>query len=231
MKKHTFYSEFAYVIGLFLLAFGTAMTAADNFGISMVVAPAFVLQLKLSQSVSWFTFGFAEYVLQVFILLAMMLILRRVKLTYFFSFLTAILYGLLLDASTLVVALFAPTALWQRIAIYVTGHLLICAGVAFFFHTYLTPKSYELFVIEISAKLHIKVHIFKTLYDCGSLLVAVLLSFALFGQLRGIGVGTIVCAFVCGSVIKGFDLLINRIWVFRDRFTLRPLFEESEVKS
>ena len=43
MKKPVFYTELAYILGLVLLALGTALTVYGNFGVSMVVAPAYIL--------------------------------------------------------------------------------------------------------------------------------------------------------------------------------------------
>ena len=83
MKKPVFYTEIAYVIGLLLLAWGTALTVCGGYGISMVVAPAYILHSALSQHWPWFSFGIAEYVLQAIILGIMMLLLRKVKITFF----------------------------------------------------------------------------------------------------------------------------------------------------
>ena len=55
-------AELAYVLGIVILAFGTALMERAGFGMSMVVAPAYLLHLKLSQTLPWFTFGVSEYV-------------------------------------------------------------------------------------------------------------------------------------------------------------------------
>ena len=60
MKKKKFSAELAYVLATLILAFGTAMMTKANFGVSMVVAPAYLLHLKLSQYWSFITFGVAE---------------------------------------------------------------------------------------------------------------------------------------------------------------------------
>lgn len=39
MKKRVFYTELAYILGLLVLAVGTAMMERADFGMSMVVAP------------------------------------------------------------------------------------------------------------------------------------------------------------------------------------------------
>ena len=48
MKK-TFYTEMAYVIGIITLALRTAFMEKADFGMSMVVAPAYLTYLKVSQ--------------------------------------------------------------------------------------------------------------------------------------------------------------------------------------
>ena len=64
MKQKVFYTELAYVLGLVIMAFAAAFTEKADFGMSMVVAPAYILHLKLSEFWPWFSFGVAEYVFQ-----------------------------------------------------------------------------------------------------------------------------------------------------------------------
>jgi hypothetical protein len=47
--KKGFYTELAYILGIVVLALGTAMMERANMGMSMVVAPAYLLHLKISQ--------------------------------------------------------------------------------------------------------------------------------------------------------------------------------------
>ena len=88
MKK-IFYSELAYVLGILTLAFGCAFMEKADFGLSMVVAPAYILYLKLSEVWSFISFGMMEYLLQVVLLIFMMIGIRRFKISYLFSFVTA----------------------------------------------------------------------------------------------------------------------------------------------
>lgn len=228
MKKPVFYTEFSHFIGIAIAATGTAMTAWGDFGISMVVGPAFVLHLKMSQIFPWFTFGVAQYILQASVLILMMCLLRRVKLTYFLSFLTAVLSGLILDGVTGLLSLLPEKHLWQRILVYVCGDVAVCAGIAMVFHTYFPPEAYEMFVMELSKKLKIKLHTLKTIYDCTSMAVAIAMSLLLLGGLQGVGIGSVVCALLNGSLINLFSRLYDKIWVFEDRFPLRKKLTESE---
>lgn len=228
MKKPVFYTEIAYFVGLALLALGTALTAFGGWGISMVVAPAYILHLKLSQTLPFFSFGMAEYVLQAVVLLVMMLVLRRVKAHYFLSIAAAVLYGAMLDFFMRFIGLIGPAGAAMRLAIYVGGVLLCAAGIALLFYAYLPPEAYELFVKEISARFGIPLHRFKTIYDCTSLVIAVVMSLVCFGKIRGIGIGTVACAVLNGLLIRMFSKFYEKIWEFRDRFPLRSKFTERE---
>lgn len=228
MKKPVFYTEIAHVLALVLLAFGTALTAYGDLGISMVVAPAYILHLKLSQVFPFFTFGVAGYTLQAGVLLIMMLLLRKVKLVYFLSFVAAVIYGFGLDAAMMLTG-FLPDDSLLQVLMYLVGMLLCCAGLGFLFSSYLPPEAYELFVKEMAAKFRKPVATVKTIYDCSSLAVAVALSLLLFGSFQGIGVGTVACAFLYGFLIRMFQKLYQKLFRFEDKFPLRKYFEGSEL--
>ena len=66
--RRVFYTELAYLLGILTLTLGTALMERANFGMSMVVAPAYILHLKLSQIFPWYSFGVSEYVLQAVVL-------------------------------------------------------------------------------------------------------------------------------------------------------------------
>ena len=44
-KQRVFFTELAYVLGILALALGTALMERADFGVSMVVAPAYLLHL------------------------------------------------------------------------------------------------------------------------------------------------------------------------------------------
>ena len=62
-KKGNF-AELAYVMGMILCPLGVCLSAKSGFGVSMVVAPAYVLYLRISETLPWFTFGKSEYIFQ-----------------------------------------------------------------------------------------------------------------------------------------------------------------------
>lgn len=239
-KKLTFYTEIAYFVGLFFLAFGTALTVYGGFGISMVVAPAYILHLFVSQFLPFFSFGMAEYTLQAVILIILSIILRKAKWSYLLSFVAAILYGLALDLSTKLTAFF-PQLLPLRIIVYLIGVIIICAAVALLFSAYLPPEAYEMFVKEFSAKFKKPIPKVKMIYDCASLVVAIIFCIILLSPFKadsflgvinnfmacGISIGTVACAFINGPIIGLFQRLYSKIFNFKDGLKLRKYFEDT----
>ena len=221
MKKGVFYTELYYVVGLMILAFGNALMAQGDFGVSMVVAPAYLLHLKLADTFPFFTFGMAEYVLQGFLLILMMILYRRVRLGYFLSFITAVIYGLLLDGAMAVVSLLPMDTLAGRLVFYAFGVPVCACGVSMLFRTYLPVEAYELFVKELAEKLGKPLHKVKTGYDTASCLLSIAMSLLFFGTLRGISIGTAVCALINGTLIGLFSRLWDRLFESRDALPLR----------
>ena len=230
MKKPIIYSEIAYLMGILLLAVGNSLCAFGDLGMSMVVAPAYVLHLALAEVWPWFSFGVAEYTIQALVILSLIVMTHRVKARFFLSFCTTLIYGVFLDVFMKVVALLPPL-LGLRIGAYAVGFAFGSAGVAVLFTTYFPPGLYEVLVQEIVGRWNLNLGVFKTVYDVCSLFVAVGMSLLIFGGFRGIGVGTVVCAFLNGTLIHLFGKLYARMFVTKDAFPWRGFFEgRNEMK-
>ena len=227
-EKRVFYAEMAYILGLAAIALGTAFMAKADFGVSMIVAPAYLVHLKISQTWSFVTFGVAEYMLQFLLLVLLTVVVRRFRISYLFSVVTALLYGLELDVFVVMLSEIDARGMITRLVFYVVGLLTCTAGVSLMFHTYISPESYELFVKEVADRFDFSLTKVKTIYDCASCLVAILLSFAFFGfgSFKGINVGTVASALVNGWLIGRFTVLFERYWTFRDGLALRKYFEK-----
>ena len=226
LKKSVFYTELCYVLGLIFMAFGAAFTELSNFGMSMVVAPTYILHLKVSEYLPWFSFGVAEYVAQAAIIALVVVIIRRFKLSYLFSFITAILYGTLLDGAMYLISGLASNLIAVRVLWFAIGTLGCATAVSLFFHTYISPEAYELIVKELAQKFSFDINKVKTAYDCINTLLAVILSFAFFGfgVLKGVGVGTIICAIVNGFLIGKISTILEKIFRFENKMSWEKFF-------
>jgi len=215
------FAEPAYLLGLIILALGVTLMEKADLGISMVVAPAYLISLKVSS----LTFGMAEYTLQAVLLVVLVLVLRRFKLSYCFSFVTAVIYGVILDSWIRILNDVAADALSIRIPLYLAGMLLCSMGISLLFHTYLSPEVYELFVKEVSKKYHININKFKIGYDCTCCVVAIAMPYLFFGGLRGVGIGTVICALVNGIIIGQCSKFLEKYIDFSPKLPLAKYFD------
>ena len=76
MKKIKFSRELSYFAGILLLAIGAAMMSKGGYGMSMVVAPAYIIYQKLSAYSSIITFGLAEYIVQGILLIVLIIMIE-----------------------------------------------------------------------------------------------------------------------------------------------------------
>lgn len=159
MAKHTlrYYeklklpSEVVYLAAIVLLAFSVAMLTSVDFGISMIVAPAYILSLVVP-----ITFGQAEYVIQAILFVIFCIVMKNFRISYLSSFITCLLYGAVLDLFRLI-PIFNPAVtppgsmdLWVRIVMFILGVPMSAFSIALFSKTYLYPEVYDLFFMGIS---------------------------------------------------------------------------------
>ena len=181
MKKIRLPGEIAFVLSTVLLALAVAILTEADFGISMIVAPAYLLSLKSGV----LTFGQAEYVIQAGLFLVFCLVMRRFRPIWLMSFFTCLFYGAVLDLWRMIPA-FNPR-------ITPPDSLPTALRIGMFSEKFSLP----------TAKC-------KTCFDLTCLLVSVGLSLLFFGRLEGIGIGTLVMAVINGTLIGGFLRLFDR---------------------
>lgn len=220
-RKIKISSEIAYFAAIVLLSLAVAILSTADFGISMIVAPAYLLSLKAG----FLSFGQAEYVVQAIVFILLCIVLKRFRFVYFFSFGTCLIYGFVLDLWRKIPFL-NPTAtppgsmnLPLRIAMFVIGMILTSFSVALFFKTHLFPQVYDFFVKAVSCKYGIKLSRLKTVVDLSCLTASVIMTFAFFGEIRGIGWGTLIMALLNGTVIGYFSKLLDKAFDFQPTFT------------
>ena len=227
MKKIRIPSEAAYLFALVLMALSVAMTASADFGVSMIVAPAYILSLKFS----FLTFGQSEYIVQALLFIVFCILVKKVRLMYFVSFLTALIYGGVLDLWRSIIPILNPSVtapgsmeLWLRITLFTAGMVMTAFTVALFFRSYIYPQVYDFFVKGISAHFGLNMDRFKIIFDFSCLAVACAMTLLFFGRFNGVGIGTVIMTCINGLLIGMFGKLIDRCFIFV------PLFPKLEEK-
>ena len=219
-KKIAGMGELAYVLGVILCALGVCFSAKSGFGVSMVVAPAYVLHCKLEPLLPFFSFGVAEYVLQGGLILLLCPFVGRFKKKFLLSLGTAVFYGVVLDFWRMLFGTEVPNELWQRAFFCGLGGCITAFAIALLLRTYLPQQGYELVVKELSDRYGWAMGRVKWIYDMSSLVVAILLMLLLFGEFSFsmIGAGTLLLTLVNTPLITGFGKLLDRFFVFTPFF-------------
>ena len=225
MKKITLHSELIYILATLILSFSSAMQTAANLGISMIIAPAYIV----SQKLTFLTFGQSEYLVQGLVFIAFCVLMKGFKPVYLASFGTALFYGAALDMWRTVIPAFNQSVtvpgsmpMPVRIAMLGSGMIITATAVALFFHTYLYPQVYDFFVREVSKRYKKDRTKFKIAFDTSCLVMAVALSLLFFGKLVGVGVGTVIMTLLNGRLIGFFDKKLDKYC------TVKPIFLKVE---
>ena len=219
IKKIGKFNELSWFIGVLLGALGLCLSTKADFGLSMLSAPAYILHMKLHEIFSWYSHGTSEYIWQGMLLIIMCLIIRKFKVRYIFSFLTAVLFGWEVDAWKWILGGGeAYPELWQRIIAFILGTLISALAVAFYFRTYMPLQMGELIVTEISDTYKLNCDKVKLVNDFIMLGVSIALTLILHHKLIGVGVGTIIVTFVNAPFIVMFGKLLDKIFDFSPMF-------------
>lgn len=213
LKKIKIPSELVYVLAQLGLTLAVAMMAAANFGVGMIVAPAYIV----SQKFPIFTFGQWDYIIQGLLFIAFCIAMKKIKFAYFVSFITCVIYGTILDMWRSLIPLLNPAVtapgsmhLAVRIFLFAAGELLTAFTVMLFFKSYIYPQVCDIFVKGICEKYGFNQTKCKRIFDLCCLGLSVALTLILFGKFVGINWGTVVVTLVNGVLIGAFSKWYDR---------------------
>lgn len=213
--------EAAYLTAICGLALAVALVAASGFGVSMIVAPAYVLSRKFTA----LTFGQMEYVVQGVLFILFCILMGGFRTVYLGSFVNCLIYGAVLDFWRCAVPVLNPALtppgslpLLPRILLFAAGLLLTAVSVSAFYNTYLYPQVYDFFVRGVSGRFGIRRLKFKLCFDLACLGIATVLTLCFFGKFVGVGIGTVITACTMGFLIEFFCGIYKKYLIFEPHF-------------
>lgn len=202
-----------WVLGLIFGNFGVALCTKANFGLNMIAAPTYIIHVWLRDRFPWYTQGTSEYIWEFIILMITCIFVRKFKLRYLLSFITAVICGFILDIYFKILGgNGAYESLYVRIIAFVMGTITSGFGVACYFRTILPLQVYELSVVEVSQGLDIGIIKIKRVFDAIMFAISIILALVLNHSLDGLGIGTIISVFANSLVIGFFDKIITKVY-------------------
>ena len=132
---------------------------------------------------------------------------------YLFSFVVGFFFSELLDIHKAWIGIL-PYTLPMRFVYFIISYLLLCIGIAFSNRCGLPIIPTDLFPRELAQITGISYPKIKISYDVICLLTTAVLTFLFLGQIRGLGIGTIMAAFTMGKSIGMIGNILDRHFRF-----------------
>ena len=180
-------------------------------GISAISSVPFAFSEVLPQ----LSLGTWTYIFQGLLVLSLMVLRKRFVAPYLFSFVVGFVFGELLDIHELWISIL-PDALWLRLLYFIVSYLLISFGIALSNRCGLPIIPTDLFPRELAQITGVDYSKIKILFDTICLAVTAGMTYVFLGQIKGLGIGTVLAAFTMGKAVGMIGSRLDR----RVQFTL-----------
>lgn len=206
--------EIIYLLAIPITTLGIAFITKSGWGNAAGTAMAYILSHRFTT----LSFGVWSYLVQGAVICVMMALIREAKITYFFSFLTAMANGYCLDFWMWLFTGWQPRGFGENALAFGAGFLFSGLGFMMFIKSRLPAVAYELFVREMMRVRPVGLLKIKLLLDGGLLGVDFILTLLFFQTVIGIGLGTVLSTAVMGLYMHRIDQFANRYCTFDPLF-------------
>lgn len=206
--KETAKRYFLFVISLFFICFGIALTKQGQLGISPISSVANVMSAKFPS----LTFGTWLFLSNCLFLLGQLLLLgRRFQIFRLLQLPMSVLFGYFSDFG-MWVAQFLPNDRYvEKLMLVVGGSAVLGFGIALSVVADVMLNSPEAFVKVLADTVNKDFGNIKILFDVCWVTFSICLSLLLFcGKLIGVREGTVISAFLVGGFAKFFRKLLQK---------------------
>ncbi|MBQ7873234.1 MAG: hypothetical protein IJ360_04600 [Clostridia bacterium] len=207
-KKITKMGEASWVVGNILCAIGNCLVSKSAFGLSAIIAPAFIMHEKIG----FLTVGVCEYIIQGFLLTLCCILIGKFKGKFIATICNILFYGACFDIVNSLLSSITPVSIVSRILVAAIGTLITGFAIALMLRTYIPPSAYEIFVKEVAESKGIDLSKMKLFFDGSMLAISIAMMLLLLGEFRFdmIGALTVIAAFLNSVLIGFFGKIIDR---------------------
>lgn len=186
------------VIGLWIMAYGVAISIQAGLGTS----PISSLPYTLSQ-LTTMTVGTATIAMHCTLILLQILLLRRnYQLLQLMQLPIALLFGYLTDFTLMTIENLTPNTYLEQWIFCLFGILLVGIGVSCEVNSQLVPLAGEGFILAVCKAFSLPFPTIKICFDCTLVVISCILGLVFQGKLLGVREGTIAAALLVGLVSK-----------------------------
>ncbi|MBQ9031889.1 MAG: cytidylate kinase family protein [Parasporobacterium sp.] len=202
------------VAGLFILAFGIALSAKSGLGVSPSQSLSYILSLIAPLSMGTFTM-----IINLCLFAGQILILRKnFKLVHFLQLAVVFIFSYFTDLTLAVVAPLEISSYWARLLLSIVSCIIMAFGVFLEVKAGLIVMASEGFISALADKIRKDFGLTKIFVDWGFIVLSTILSLLCFRAFVGVREGTVIAAFLVGYCVRFYNKKIR----FLDRFLESP---------
>ena len=189
--------------GILINSFGIVLITKGALGTSQISSIPYVLSLQLPS----ISFGMFSFIMNmVYIVLQALLLRRQFKPIQLLQIVVNVVFSAGIDVFMAMLSFYAPQQLFTRVLSAVAGCIVLAFGISVEVAPDLIMVPGEGIVAAISKVSGRRFGSVKVVFDVTLILIAALLSWLFFGNIVGVGVGTLLSAVSVGQFVN----LINR---------------------
>lgn len=188
--------ELALLLVLCINSLGVVLMLYSGSGISAISSDPYAF----SEVWPTLSLGTWTYLFQGLLIASLMVLKRKFVPEYLFSFVVGFFFGLLVDVHESWIREL-PQTFGFRLLYFALSYLIICFGIALSNRCHMPIIPTDLFPRELSEITGLSYSKIKVSFDLTCLATTAILTLAFLGQIKGLGIGTILAAFTMGKVI------------------------------
>lgn len=186
-----------YIIGLFFMSLGVALSVNSGLGVSPVNSLPYVINQVSGVALSTCIIAvFCSY-----ILLQALLLRREFQPINLLQIFFSTVFGYFVDFSKWLIGDFALPAYIGKLVMLAASIVLVAVGVVLYIEVKLVPMPMEGLSLTLAQKLRLPFHNMKIIVDCVVVAAGIIISFLFLHKLAGIREGTVLTALATGKVM------------------------------
>jgi len=202
------------VAGLFILAFGIALSSKSGLGVSPSASLAYVLSQIFPLSMGLFTTLINVF----FVLLQILLLRKNYKVINLLQLVVVFIFGYFTDFTLKIVEPLNIEAYPLKLVLCIVSCMIMALGVFLEVKAGLMVMASEGAISAISGLTGKDFGTIKIILDWGFIAASCIISFVAFGALVGVREGTVIAAFLVGTFVR----IYNKRLKFVDRLLAVP---------
>ncbi len=191
-----------FILGVAINSFGVAFITKAALGTSPVSSVPYVLDLAFSPTLGEFTFVLNS----IYVIIQIALLRRDFKPVQLLQLAANVIFSALIDVSMGLLFWLDPQTLPLQLLSLIVGCIILAFGISIEVAPNVITVPGEGLVRTISTVARKPFGTCKVAFDATLVACAIAMSFAFFGALRGLGLGTIVSALIVGRICNVFNM-------------------------